>query len=103
MEAPEKQQIERMKEDALIQLRFNREFYHRLVLLLRYLYNGKTEAEIVNAIKQIEEKKITEEWAMHYETMMYLVKGSEEYAQQNNMTEFVDPEIMRQETEKDSQ
>lgn len=91
--------IERLKPDAIIQVKFNRDFYQRLVLLLRFIYESKNEQELVEAAKQIEEKKITEPWILHYETMLYLLKGAEEYAQQNNLTEFIDLETYRRDLE----
>jgi hypothetical protein len=88
--------IEIFKEDAIINIKFKRDFYHRLVLLLQSLYRDKTEGEMQEATSQIESKNIKEEWVFHYETMIYLIKASEEYAQQNQLTELVDLETYRQ-------
>lgn len=100
METPEQNYIERLKEGAVIQVKFGREFYNRLVLLIRYIYESKTEAEMASANKQIEEKNITELWVLHYETMLYLIKAAEDYAIENKLTEKVDLDTVRQEMER---
>lgn len=91
--------IEIFKEDAVINIKFNRDFYQRLVLLLQSTYKEKTEDELQEAGQQIESKNIKDEWVFHYETMLYLVKGSEEYAQQNNLTEIIDLDTYKKKME----
>lgn len=78
------------KKDAIIQIRFTPEFYQRLVMVLQHIIKDKTPEEFQEAGRQIESKQIKEEWILNYETMLYLVKGSEEYAQENGLTEYKD-------------
>lgn len=91
--------IERLREGAIMEIKFGREFYQRLVEVLKFVYQGKTESEMLEAAKQIEDKKITKPWVMHYETMLYVVKAAEEFAQIHNLTESVDYETLRKEAE----
>jgi hypothetical protein len=90
MEQPKK--IETLKEDAVIVIKLNTHFYQRLVVVLRSIIDSKSPEELEKAGKEIESKNITEEWILNYETMLYLVKGVEEYAQANNLTEWKDIE-----------
>jgi hypothetical protein len=84
------QQIEIIKKDAIIQIKFRPDFYQRLLLVLKSTYDGKTEQDLEEAVKQIESKQIKEEWIANYETMLYLIKASVDYAKANNMVEMVD-------------
>ena len=102
-EQPIPDKIECLKSDAVIQIKFNRDFYQRLTLLLRFTYETHTEQELIEAAKQIEAKDIKEQWIFHYETMLYLVRGAEEYARNNNMTEEVSMEEFRKQIENDMQ
>jgi hypothetical protein len=91
--------IEIIKEDAVINVKFKRDFYQRLVMLLQSLYKDKTEGEMQEATSQIENKNVKDEWVFHYETMIYLIKAAEEYAQHNQLTESIDLETYRKRLE----
>lgn len=91
------------KKDAIIQLKFTPDFYQRLVILLQSVTKDKTQEEFQEAAKQIESKQIKDEWVLNYETLLYIVKGSEEYAQQNDLTEYKDmDEIIKEQTKDES-
>ena len=86
MEGPKK--IETLKKDAVITIKFNADFYQRLVVILRSILEDKSPEDLEKAANKIETKTVDEEWILNYETMLYLIKGSEDYAQQNNLTEW---------------
>jgi hypothetical protein len=84
----ESKKIETLKKDAVLTIKFGADFYQRLVIVLRAIIEGKTPEEMEKAAKKIETKTIDEEWILNYETMLYLVKAAEDYAQANNLTEW---------------
>lgn len=96
----EQSKIEIIKKDAILEIKFKPEFYQRLVIVLQSIIKDKTPQELEKAAKEIEAKQITEEWILNYETMLYIVKGSEEYAQRNNLTETLSLEEFEKEQQK---
>jgi hypothetical protein len=86
----ETKKVETLKKDAIIIIKFGADFYQRLVVILRSILEGKSPEDLENAAKKIETKTVDEEWVLNYETMLYLVKAAEDYAQVNNLTEWQD-------------
>jgi len=84
------EKIEVIDKDAILQIKFKSDFYERLILVFKSTFDGKTPEELQKAVEQIENKKIDEEWIANYETMLYLIKGVEDYAKANNLTKMVD-------------
>jgi len=82
--------IEVMKPDAIIKIDFKPDFYKRLVFLFQTIIEDKTQEELMEASKQIQDNELKEGWIVNYHTVSYLLKASEDYAQANGMTEFVD-------------
>lgn len=99
MEQPTTPKITVFKKDAILELKFKVDFYQRLVFLLQYVVRGKTEEELLNAAEQMNKKEITEEWVAHYETLLYAVKGTEEFALGNGLLEEIDPADLTAPTE----
>jgi hypothetical protein len=84
----ETKKVETLKKDAIIIIKFGADFYQRLVVILRSILEGKSPEDLEIAAKKIETKTVDEEWVLNYETMLYLVKAAEDYAQANNLTEW---------------
>lgn len=96
---PKIDKIEVINEDAVLQIKFKSDFYDRLLLVFQSTFNTKTPEEMQRALQQIESKKIEEEWIANYETMLYVIKGVEDYAKSNNLTKMVDAsEYFKEET-----
>lgn len=95
--------VEVIKADAVITIKLNRDFYARLTVLFREIVDGKTQEELVEAAKQMEEGNIAEMWIFNYETMIYLLKACEDYCKENNMTEMVSMQELAELNEKASQ
>jgi hypothetical protein len=84
------EKVEIIKQNAVIVLKFDREFYARLTMIMQQLIEGKTPEQMEDAAKQIESKNIKDLWVLNYETTLYLLKASEEYCQTNNLTEMIE-------------
>lgn len=91
MESQESNKIEVIKPDAIINIKFGRDFYIRLTMVLQQVIENKSVEEMTEAANQIDKKEIKENWIFAYETMLYLIKAAEDYCQQNGMTEWVTP------------
>jgi hypothetical protein len=61
-----------LKSDALTTIRISTAFYLNIKEVLYFLIKDKSKEEVANAIKQINENKITEEWINHYKTLFIL-------------------------------
>jgi hypothetical protein len=61
-----------LKNDALTTIRISTAFYLNVKEVLYFLIKDKSKEEVANAIKQINENKITEEWINHYKTLFIL-------------------------------
>lgn len=85
--APDTQELEIIKEDALIELKFSTGFYKRCQSLLYHLLASKDSKDILAANKQIQEKNITEDWVYHYETLLILCKEVEAQAREQKQME----------------
>jgi len=82
-----------LKEGSVLQVRFGLNFYARLGLILESILKGKTEQDITRAAEIIRDKTPhEEEWIVHYETMLYLMKAVEEYAEDNKLFDFLTQE-----------
>ena len=85
--APDTQEIEVIKEKALIDLTFSTGFYKRCQALLYHLVESKDSKTVIAANKQIQEQKITEDWVYHYETLLILCKEVEKKAKEQGHME----------------
>jgi hypothetical protein len=82
-----------IREGSILQVRFGLNFYARLGLILESILKDKTPDEITRAAEIIRDKKQhEEEWIVHYETMLYLMKAIEEYAEDNKLFDFLSEE-----------
>lgn len=61
-----------LKKDALTTIRVSTAFYLNIKEVLYFLVKDKTKEQVADAIKQIKEEKITEEWVYHYKTLFIL-------------------------------
>lgn len=96
---PKMDKIEVIDKDAILQIKFKGDFYERLMLVFKSTFDNRTPEEMQRALKQLESKKIEEEWVANYETMLYLIKGVEDYAKANNLIKMVDAtEYFKEET-----
>lgn len=95
--------VEVIKADAVITIKLNRDFYARLTVLFRDIVENKTQEEMAEAAKQIEEGNVAEMWIFNYETMIYLLKACEDYCKENNMTETMPMEELAKLNEKASE
>jgi hypothetical protein len=91
----EENKIKVIKPDAVIVIKFDRDFYQRLTFVLRQIIEDKTPEQMQEAAKQMNENNITDLWVANYQTMLFLLKGSEDYCEQNNLTEMKDISEMR--------
>lgn len=86
----EQDKIRVLKEDAVLQIRFGINFYHRMGLIMNHILQDKSPEEIVKAAENIRDKKpATEEWMVHYETMIYFLQAAEEYAEEKDLFKFL--------------
>jgi|688.fasta_scaffold285172_3 hypothetical protein len=61
-----------LKSDALTTIKISTAFYLNIKEALYFLVKDKSKKEVDDAIKQINEQKITEEWVYHYKTLFIL-------------------------------
>jgi hypothetical protein len=61
-----------LKSDALTTIRVSTAFYLNIKEVLFFMIKDKSKEEVADAIKQIKEEKITEEWINHYKTLFIL-------------------------------
>ena len=76
--------------DAILQIKFRPDFYQRLVNVFKSTYEGKSTEDLERAAKQMEDRKIEEDWILNYETMLFLIRATEDYAKANNFVKSVD-------------
>lgn len=89
----EQDKIRVLKEDAVLQIRFGINFYHRMGLIMNYILQDKSPEDILKAAENIRDKKPpTEEWMVHYETMIYFLQASEEYAAEKDLFKYLSHE-----------
>lgn len=69
-----------LKKDALTTIRISTAFYLNIKELSFFFIKDKTQEQINDAIKQIKEDKITEEWVYHYKTLFILTTEIEKKA-----------------------
>ena len=69
-----------LKSDALTTIKVSTAFYLNVKEVLFFLVKDKTKEEVENAIKQINDDKITEEWVNHYKTLFILTTEIEKKA-----------------------
>jgi hypothetical protein len=61
-----------LKSNALTTIQVSTAFYLNVKEVLFFLVKDKSKEEVDNAIKQINDQKITEEWVNHYKTLFIL-------------------------------
>ena len=87
--------VEYIDPEAIVGLEFSAGYYSRIVALTQFLIKNKPQEELVKAYEQIRDNKYSDEWVMHYETMLILCKEFESKAKEQNfikemsMEEFV--------------
>lgn len=83
-----------IKPEALTTIRVSTAFYYNLKELFYFLIKDKTQEEITDAIKQINEEKIKDEWVYHYKTLFILTSEIEKKAEEaGDMVEKTKEEI----------
>lgn len=71
-----------LKSDALTTIRISTPFYLNVKEVLFFMIKDKSKEEVNDAIKQINENKITEEWINHYKTLFILTAEVEKKAEE---------------------
>lgn len=79
--------IPTLKAGSVMNINIASDVYQRLIILLQDLVEGKTEEEMLEAKKQIDEKFVKDRWILNYETIFYIITLCEKYAKANNMVE----------------
>lgn len=79
--------IPTLKVGSIMNVNISSDVYQRLIILLQDLVEGKTEEEMLEAKKQIDEKFVKERWILNYETIFYIITLCEKYAKANGMVE----------------
>jgi hypothetical protein len=79
--------IPTLKAGSIMNVNIASDVYQRLIILLQDLVEGKTEEEMLEAKKQIDEKFVKDRWILNYETIFYIITICEKYAKANNMVE----------------
>jgi hypothetical protein len=69
-----------LKSDALTTIKISTAFYLNIKEALYFLIKDKSKKEIDDAIKQINDQKINEEWVSHYKTLFILSSEIEKKA-----------------------
>lgn len=72
--------MEIIKPETLVSIPMSSGYYKKIQEALGFLVNGKSADELNEAHRQINEQVITEEWVIHYETLLMLAKEFEELA-----------------------
>jgi len=86
-DSDDNQSISVIKEDSLIDLKVSTGYYRRLQLLLYSILDGKSAKEIKEAVQQIRNQEIKDDWIYHYETMIILCKEIETKAEEQGHLE----------------
>ena len=76
--------VEYIDPAALVDLTFSAGYYSRIVALTQFLIKNKSQEEIVKAYEQIRDNKYSDDWVLHYETMLVLCKEFETKAKEQN-------------------
>ena len=76
-----------LKSDALTSIKISTAFYLNVKEVLYFLIKGKSKEEVDDAIKQINDQKITEEWITHYKTLFILTVEIEKNADKDGNIE----------------
>jgi hypothetical protein len=71
-----------LKSDALTTIKVSTAFYLNVKEVLYFLIKDKSKKEVDDAIKQINDQKITEEWIGHYKTLFILSAEIEKKAEE---------------------
>jgi hypothetical protein len=79
--------IPTLKAGSVLNIDITSDVYQRLIILFQDLLEGKTEEEMLEAKKQIDEKFIKDRWILNYETVFYIITICEKYAKANGMVE----------------
>jgi len=83
----EDQMIDIIKEDAICDIKMSTGYYKRIQQAIGFIIENKSVPVIQNAHKCIAEKKVTEPWVYHYETLLILCKEFEKDARANGHIE----------------
>ena len=76
-----------LKSDAITTIEVSTAFYLNIKEVLYFLVKDKSKEEANDAIKQIKEEKITEEWINHYKTLFILTVEIEKNADKDGNIE----------------
>ncbi len=83
----DEQMVDIIKEDALCNIKMSTGYYKRIQQVIGFIIENKPVSVIQEAHKSIAEKKVTEEWVYHYETLLILCKEFEKDARANGFIE----------------
>ena len=76
-----------VKSDAITTIQVSTSFYLNIKEVIYFLVKDKSKKEADDAIKQITDEKITEEWISHYKTLFILASEIEKKAEEAGDTE----------------
>lgn len=83
-----------LKSDAITTIEVSTAFYLNIKEVLYFLVKDKSKEEVDDAIKQINDQKITEEWVNQYKTIFILASEIEKKAEKaGNIEEKTKEEI----------
>jgi len=83
-----------LKANALTTIKVSTAFYLNIKEILYFLIKDKSKKEVDDAIKQINDEKITEDWISHYKTLFILSAEIEKNADEaGNIEEKTKEEI----------
>lgn len=81
------QMIDIIKEDAICEIKMSTGYYKRIQQAIGFIIENKPISVIQEAHKSIAERKVTEQWVYHYETLLILCKEFEKDARANGFIE----------------
>lgn len=83
-----------LKSDAITSIEVSTSFYLNLKEVLYFLIKDKSKKEVDDALTQLKEEKVTEEWINHYKTLFILTTEIEKNADKaGNLEEKTKEEI----------
>jgi hypothetical protein len=83
----DEQMIDVIKEDAICEIKMSTGYYKRIQQAIGFIIEDKPVSVIQDAHKSIAERKITEQWVYHYETLLILCKEFEKDARAKGFIE----------------
>lgn len=84
------EKVKVIKADAIVEISIGTEFYQKIINMVKYLIEDKTQEEYQKALETIKSGTVTEEWVKHLETLLTLCAHYEKIIVDKGLIEEID-------------